>query len=175
MNWLLVVLIFFSLMVLRLVINAYKLRRIKKLYQLYHNYIRNANWDFVQCKQEIVSLFKEAGLKDSSVLHQEFLGYGRFANMQMSVFSNITILREDIVGIVQISFNEAIGVYKKRRNDSLNPIFWLEFIFKMPQYLLEFFGVLPEKIAVKVILVIYWIAALVFGLAKYDILSRLLK
>lgn len=162
-------------MALRFIINYYKYRRINSLYKGYIDNIVQEDIKFIQNKEEIKSLFKEAGLKDSAVLHQEHLGFGQFTNMKISVFDNLTNRREDIVNNVQIRFNEAIGVFKKRYKDSFNPIFWIEFIIKLPQYLMEFFGVLPEKMVVKVFLIIYWVVAVLFGLKKMDILEYLIK
>jgi hypothetical protein len=175
MNWYYILGFMGLIMVFKFITNLYKYNRVKSLYNEYLYYIRTDNLEFVQKKEEIKSLFKEAGLKDSSVIHQEFLGFGNFANMQVSVFDNLTNRREDIVGNVQMRFNEAIGVYKKRYKESFNPIFWIDFVVKFPQHLMEFFGILPEKITVKIFLVIYWILAILFGLTKINLLDYLFK
>ncbi|WP_276976241.1 hypothetical protein [Flavobacterium filum] len=138
-------------------------------------YLRNDNYKFAQYKREIIGLFKEAGLQDFSIIHQEFMGYGQFANMTISGFDNMTSNRLDIVRNMNMRFNEAIGVFRKRYKESLNPLFWIEYIFKLPQFLFEFFGVLPEKVVVKVFLVIYWLFALLFGLKKFDLFDHLIK
>lgn len=59
--------------------------------------------------------------------------------------------------------------------ESINPLFWIELIFKLPQHLLKFVGVLPENIIVKVALIIYWLALAALGLKKFDILNFLSK
>lgn len=175
MKWYYIIGFFVGVMLLRFITNLYKYIRIKNLYDKYLEYIRTDNYKFIQNKEEIKSLFNDAGLKDSSVIHQEFLGFGNFSNTRVSVLDNLTNRREDIVGNVQNRFNEAIGVYRKRFRESFNPIFWIDFIVKFPQHLMEFFGVLPEKIAVKIFLVIYWVFAIAFGLKKFEILDYLLK
>jgi len=175
MNWYYILGFFIGVMLLRFITNFYKYLRIKKLYDKYIEYIRTDDYKFIQNKEEIKSLFKDAGLKDSSVIHQEFLGFGNFSNTRISVFDNLTNRREDIVGNVQNRFNEAIGVYRKRFRESFNPIFWIDFIVKFPQHLMEFFGVLPEKIAVKIFLVIYWLLAIAIGLKKFELLDYLIK
>jgi hypothetical protein len=175
MNWYYILGFLGLIMLLKFITNLYKYIRIKSLYNEYLDYIRTDNFEFVQRKEEIKSLFKEAGLKDCSVIHQEFLGFGRFANMKISVFDNMTNRREDIVNNVQIRFYESIGVYKKRYKETFNPIFWIDFIVKFPQHLMEFFGVLPEKVTVKIFLVIYWIAAILLGLKKINLLDYLIK
>lgn len=142
---------------------------------MYLDYLRTDDFTFQQYKEEILLLFKEAGLKDFFVFHQEFLGFGNFANVRLPGFANLTNRREDIVLNIQRCFNEAIGVFRKRFKDAFNPIFWIEFIIKLPQYFFEFFGVIPEKVIVKVFLVIYWLIALVFGLKSFNIIDYLIK
>lgn len=175
MEWYYIVGFFVLIMLLRFVTNFYKYRRIQKLFEKYIEYLSTDLFEFAQYKEEIKSLFKDAGLKDFSIIHQEFLGFGKFANMQISGFDNLTNRREDIVGNVRMRFNEAIGVFRKRYKESFNPIFWIDFIVKFPQHLMEFFGVLPEKVAVKIFLVIYWLFAILFGLKKFELIDYLIK
>ena len=170
MHWQYILYFFITVIVVRLVINLSKYIRTQQLYRKYQRYLGIQDFHFLQYKQEIKSLFQEAGLEDCSVFHQEFMGYGNFANMRISVFDNLSNCRVDIVGLVQQRFNEAIGVYRKRWTESFNPIFWLNFIVKLPEYFMSFFGVLPEKVGVKVLLVIYWLIALIFGLKRFEIL-----
>ncbi|TXD82931.1 hypothetical protein ESY86_11845 [Subsaximicrobium wynnwilliamsii] len=164
-----------TVMLIRFITNFYKYKRIQKLFKKYQEYLQTNALEFAQYKQEIISLLKDAGLKDFSIIHQESLGYGNFANMQVSGFDNLTNRRVDIVGSIRMRFNEAIGVFRKRFKESFNPIFWIDFIVKFPQYLMEFFGVLPEKVAVRIFLVIYWLLAILFGLKKFEILDYLMK
>ncbi len=175
MSWLYILSFFILLMAVRFITNLSKYFRIKRLYLKYLDYLHTESFEFIQNKQEIKQLFKDAGLNDSSVIHQEFLGFGNITNMRVSVFDNLTNRREDIVGLVQISFNEAIGVFRKRYKDTYNPSFWIDYIVKLPQYIFDFFGVLPEKIVVKIFLIIYWIIAILFGLQKINLLDYLTK
>lgn len=175
MNWIYTILLFIFIMIIRFLINYSKFKRIKKLYSEYLKYLQTDNYEFIQHKEEIKTLLKEAGLKDSSVMYQEFIGFGNFVNMKISVFDNLTNKREDIVGNVNNRFNEAIGVFRNRYKESYNPVFWIHFIIKLPQYIFDFFGVLPEKIAVKIFLLIYWIIVILFGLKKIDFLEYLVK
>ncbi len=155
-------------MLLRFAVNVYKFNRIKVLHLEYWKYVRENKSEFVENKEEIVALFKDAGLKDSEVMHQELLGYGQIANLTVSVFDNLTNIRNDIVGIIDLKFKAAKGVYKKRYKDSYNPIFWIDFILKLPIHIMEFIGVMPEKMAAKIFLLLYWIAAVVLGWIKID-------
>jgi len=175
MTWIYFLLFFVICIVLRFIVNLYKYNRIRQLHDKYLNYLSTETYTFAQNKREIIGLLKEAGLQDFSIIHQEFMGYGQYANMTISGFDNMTSRRVDIVTNINLRFNEAIGVYRQRFKEAFNPIFWIEFIFKLPQYLFEFFGVLPEKVVVKVFMIIYWIIALMFGLKNFDIINFFMK
>lgn len=173
MDWYFYVFGFLVLIILRFVNNFYKYLNIKSLYSKYKVFIMTGEPEFIQKKEEIKSLFKDAGIKDFELPHQVFLGYGQFANTTISGFDNMTYNREDIVGNMSIKFNEAIGVFKKRYKDSFNPMFWIDFLIKLPQYAFEFVGVLPEKVVVKIFQLIYWAVILILGLKQTNIIETL--
>ncbi len=169
------VFILVGILILRFALNLYKLSRVKALFKKYKHYMVEESWTISEHTPEINQLFKDAGLKDRGVIHQEFLGYGKFTNQTVSVFDNIQNNRSDIVALVTSAFHEAIGVFRKRAWESLNPFYWIEFVFKLPQHLMGFFGVLPESIAVKILLVIYWLVVVLLGLQKFDLIKILSK
>jgi hypothetical protein len=169
------ILIFVAIMLLRFSLNMYKLHRVRLLKKKYEEYLLHESWEMAENTPEIEQLFKDAGVSDSAVSHQEFLGYGQFANRSVRVFDNMLNNRSDIVALTTKAFHEAIGVYRKRAWETLNPFYWIEFIFKLPQHLLGFFGVLPENIAVKILLVIYWLVVVLLGLQKFDLIKILSK
>ncbi|NLB64565.1 MAG: hypothetical protein GX801_10760 [Fibrobacter sp.] len=168
MAWCNMIMFFIAVIFLRFLTNYYKYLRINKLFKGYNEYLETDGFEFNQNKKEIQSLFEQAGLKDSAVTHQEPLG-GGVKYTKMSVFDNLTNTREDIVGVVSMRFHEAIGVYKKRYKESFNPIFWLDVIIKLPQHIMSFLGVLPEKHINKAILILYWIIVSFFGLKQIDL------
>lgn len=175
MEWYKIVGLVIILLFLQFINNLYKFKRTKFLYYQYLDSKITGDMEFIQKKQEVISLFKDAGLKDFAFIHQEFLAYGQHSTMTVSGFDNMNSDRLDVFNHMKTRFNEAIGVYRKRFMDSFNPMFWIDFVFKFPQYLFEFFGVLPEKVIVKIFLILYWLMLLIFGLKNTDIIERLFK
>jgi hypothetical protein len=175
MKWSYLLLVFGVLVFIRFILNYFKYKRIQKLQNVYMRYLANFDNELLGYKQEIISLFKEAGLEDFMIIHQQFLGFGNYANMQVSGLDNMTNNRKDIVENIVRQFAEAEGVFRKRFRESFNPLFWIEYFIKLPQFTLQFLGVVPEKLVVKICLMIYWLLAVFFGLRKLDILDYLLK
>jgi hypothetical protein len=67
-------------------------------------------------------------------------------------------------------FLEAIGVYKKRVNNSINPLYWLEVIFFFPEKIINYFGLNNGSqtiiIVSKTFNAIYWTVGIVITLIK---------
>jgi len=174
MGWT-ILLILLALVVARFIIYFTKLQSTKKYFRLYEDYIQKPTFEFHQHGPQIVQLFKDADLSDFQIHRIEPVGYGKLRTINTSGYANITLIEADVVGTMRSKFNEAIGVFRHRMLQSINPLFWLEFAFKLPQFLFEFVGVLPDKIVVKVALIIYWLVALFLGLKKFDLIDQLIK
>lgn len=164
-----------SIILLRFVLYLDKLIRIKRYLEAYKNYLRNPTFEFAQKKPQIIQLFKDAGLKDFVISRLEPAGFGHLRTLAVSGFENIALREADVVDGIRSRFNEAIGIFRHRMLQSINPLFWLEMIFKLPQHIFAFVGVLPDKLVVKIALIIYWLVALLLGLKKFNILEELLK
>jgi hypothetical protein len=165
------VIAFLILILTRFVLYFEKLQRIKKYFKLYQKYLEEPKYEFNEFKPQIVQLFKDADLPDFGIQKLEPVGFGKLRQINAKGYDNITVTDEEVIGNVTSRFHEAIGVFRYRMFQSVNPLFWVEFVFKLPQYLLEFVGVLPEKVIVKVVLILYWLAALFLGLKKLDIFA----
>lgn len=163
------------LILIRFILYSYKLKRIKFYFKLYFEYVEHPDFKFHQYKSQIVQLFNDADLSDFSIQRIEPVGYGKLQSFSAKGFDNLTNIDREIIDIITSKFNEAIGVFRFRMLQSINPLFWIEFIFKLPQYLFEFLGVLPDKVIVKVFLILYWLIALIFGLKKFDLFENFLK
>jgi len=155
----------------RFLINYFKYLKVVSLYKKYLLYLCDKMPKFIQYSEEVKSLLRDAGLKDFSIIHQEMLGFGQYSNMTLSGFDNLSLNREDVVINVGRKFEEAIGVYRKRWVESFNPIFWIECVLKLPQYIFGYFGVLPDKAYVKIFQILYWITTVTFGLRHFNVLD----
>lgn len=168
-----ILIVFFTIVFLRCIIYLEKLIRIKKYFKRYLDYCQNPSFEFNQYRSQILQLLKDADIKDSAVHKLKPVGFGQIQQINMSALDNITLLDSDVITHITSRFNEAIGVFRHRMQQSFNPLFWLEMLFKLPQYLLQFLGVLPDKLVVKIALLIYWLTCLFFGLEKLNFLNLL--
>jgi hypothetical protein len=163
--------IFIGIMLIRLLLYMDKMIRLTKYQKKYYQFLSDHNQDFVRHKRQIIQLFNEAGLPDPVISRIEPAGYSQLKTYSISGFENITVIDNEIIGHMRPKFQEGIGVFKHRMIQSINPIFWIEFIVKFPEMMFKYVGVLPENILVKIINILYWIVLGLLGLKKLNILD----
>ena len=143
---------------LRVAYNLYNYFLAKHYYQKYVEFVKDSkDWFIREHKQKIAALFERAGIEDCTLPNTELAGYGFVRTGNFSVFRNLSILREDVVTVINGNFHEAIGVFKQNIIDTFNPFFWIESFFKLPTTVLGYLGLKPQNIFVKVFQIIWWL------------------
>lgn len=155
-------------LIIKFLLNLSRYLQCKWYLSKYQNYITNPEWGFVGDSPQIINLFKNAGIKDVVVTNVEFIGFGHFQSSHPSVFENLTVTRNDVVGAALNMFHKSIGVYRSRMLETINPLYWLEFIIFLPKHLLNYIGISPESIFIKIIQIIYWLLVFLFGVYRED-------
>jgi hypothetical protein len=170
-----ILIIFVVYLIIRFIINFSKFNRMSNYYEKYKDYFNNKVSNVEFDKKQIIELFKDSDVEDFYIGHVEPMGYGQLATTSIKGFENMFLHSERVYVGIESKFIESIGVFRHRMYQTFNPIFWFDFIFKLPQYLLKDLGVLPEKLIVKIITVMYWVVCLLLGLNSLDILKLFTK
>lgn len=159
--WIVFLALIFVSLIYRALSNFSKLDKIKKLHKLY---IADIN-KFVEESQIALSLFKEAGLKDGGVqvttksrlvLRTAMQDIPQYQQQNISVFDNLTFNHQDIIPAVNGLFLKAKGIFRHRLKESINPLFWVQYILQLPSYLLKYLGLGEGNFMMKLIQVLYW-------------------
>jgi len=159
------VLLFVAVVVLlKLALNLSKYVSTKALLKDYQTYVPNPTWEFVEKTPRIVQLFRSAGVEDSKMPHIELVGYGHVSTSNVSVFANLTVTKEGIPAVVTGMFHQALGTYRSRMIDAINPLFWIEFVLTLPRQVLSYLGVPAQSIGSKIAQVVYWIVGGLIGI-----------
>ncbi len=170
-NMIVTLIVVFTFLTLRFILYLFRYIQINNLYSRYKVYLKEPYLEFNQYKPQIINLFKQAGLTDNIIPRMEPAGYGKLRSYNTNLFSNIANVNPEIIPQTHMKFHEAIGIFRYEMIKTVNPISWLEFIFKLPEYLLGYFGVSKESIITKIVNIIYWISAIIFGLFKVNLLQ----
>ena len=144
------------IVILKIILNVYYLVRVKRYYSLYNEYVKDPKWEFYQYKPSIIKLIKMAGVKDSFTPLVKPAGFGKLISANLSTFDNITLTDRGVPQAITGMFNEAIGVYKSRIIDAVNPLFWVELVIFLPKKIAKYLDVNPEKFLVKIFQILWW-------------------
>ena len=74
----------------------------------------------------------------------------------------------------QKAFKNAIGVFKGRIFESINPKYWIDCVLFLPKNLLMYLNVSAESIFIKIFQLIYWLFGIILTLFSNDI-ANLIK
>lgn len=163
--------VFFALIALRFITYLYRYKRINTLYSKYKVYLNKPYLEFNEHTPQIIALFKQAGLTDNYITTMEPVGHGRSRTLNTSLYANISSQNTEFVSQTRIQFHQSIGIFRHEMFKTVNPILWLEFIFKLPEFLLIYIGISKENTVIKIINIIYWFSAIIYGLYKVDLLQ----
>ncbi len=153
--------VFLVLAALKLTINLYRYFQAKRYIKLYTNHIHSPSSDLFEQKNQIVRLLREAGIDNGFLLNGAWAGYGQLATGNISMFKNLTPLRGDVTISVSGMLCIAKGTFRARAVETLNPLYWVEFIIHLPKRLLNYLGVSAESVVIRLAQLIHWLFAFV--------------
>lgn len=133
--------------------------RIKTLHKYFCEFVDNKRIDMNLYRQEVLSLFEKAHVKDVKTPVSEPIGCGQVVNTTVSVFSMFPSLRPTFSSATLNMFEEAEGAFHKNMIDSFNPFYWIDLIIFFPKTLLAYIGISPEVTAYKIcnlLLTFFW-------------------
>ena len=163
--------VFLVLLIYKVILNIIRYYQAKKYKESYYLWLKSPNGDLVTHRSEIIKLFKDANVKDAFFPHVEPLGLGQIASYKVSIFTNFPSNYEDQAIMTVKKFNEAIGVYRNRITESFSPLYWINFIIFLPKNTFCYLGTNPENVIIKILQVIWWIAAFAITLFKPEIVQ----
>lgn len=171
MDWWWIAIAFVSFWFLRSIYYWLKLKTIIKFKAEYQNYLSQIDNNLLQHRSQIVSLLKEANVKDFVIPHIEPVGFGRIAQGNMSGLSNIHLIREEVVIPYMMKFDEAIGFFRHNMKQSFNPFYWFEFLILLPEKIIKYVCSEPPDAFMKVIQLLYWGIMILVGLHGVKIID----
>ncbi|MFQ7092178.1 MAG: hypothetical protein ACLRQ8_10255 [Coprococcus sp.] len=135
--------------------------RIRKLHQYFCEFMKQQRDNMNLYRQEVLSLFEKAHIKDVKIPVSERIGNSQIANWTASTFSMFPSLRPAFSSTALNMFEEAEGVFRKNMIDSINPFYWIDLIIFLPKTLLSYLGISSEtstyKICNVLLTFIWWV------------------
>ena len=102
---------------------------------------------FLESRSQVVELVNDAGVSDQNVTMSQPVGYGNLQVRNASVLDNFPHLSVEMSSAAQRLMREATGVYRGRRWQTFNPLYWVEFLIYLPREVLgSYMGVESDRI-----------------------------
>lgn len=128
-----------------------------------------------QSRSRTIALMKQAGVENVGFPLSQPMGFGQVANMTARVFDQYPSRVQILAVQTSAAFEEAIGTFKGRALDAVNPLYWLSLIVYLPTRLCTALGAKQKSLFPKILQGIYWalgvIASAAFAFAKPHIIA----
>lgn len=153
--------------------------KIKKLQTYFSEFLEHKRSDMNLYRQEVLSLFEKAHVKDIKIPVSEHIGNRKIVSGNVSTFSMFPSTRTEFSVTVLNMFEEAEGVFRKNMLDSFNPFYWIDLIVFLPKSLLSYIGISSEVTAYKICYVlftfIWWILGILVVYFKPQLQDFVIK
>ena len=147
---------------IKLIINVSRLIEIRLLFKGYTKWMKDYDYDFEEKTSQIIDLFKKANLENKYISITVPVIGRQYERAKTSIYDNLFLQNQIISNAIHHNFKQAIGVFKRRIYNSINPMYWIELIIYMPKHTLEFMGV-DGKSRSNILQVIYWFLWIIVG------------
>jgi hypothetical protein len=156
--------ILIATLAIRFILNLSRYLRTKKYHDLYVEWlVVKRSTKPVEMRAQVVGLLKDAGVNDSLVGAVQPYGFGYVGTSNASVMDNFPNAREDIATLTNAMFLQAVGTYRSRMIDTLNPLRWIEWAIFLPRNTLRHLGVSADGVVIKLAQIVWWIIAAMVG------------
>ena len=145
----------------KFLINWNYCRRCQKLKAEYLEWLKgNTEYNIHEKRNEILGLFKQAGVEDRIIPVTMSPAPDYIQQASASAFENLTAGCKKInIECLQI-FDNAIGVFKTRKKEAFNPLYWLDLLLFAPRNFLNYIGAgesTSAKICNIILQILWWI------------------
>ncbi len=125
----------------------------------------DTGWDkkLARSKDRTIRMMKAAGVKEKGLYLTQPTGYGNAVSGFIGMYAYYPSRIQEHVQGTYAGFHEAIGTYRGRALDAINPLYWISLIVYLPTKSFASLGANPDGAVLKVLQGLYWLAGVVFA------------
>lgn len=172
--------IFIFCVVYKLVSNFILSKKANKILDLYLRYILddNASIDLIQIKTEMKYVVEKANITNRLVPISRDIGNGQICNYSVDVIEAFPNKDRCFVSNTTFMLEEAIGCFKFRMKQAINPFYWFELVIFAPKHLMKYIGIKDfDSASIKILNLIstfaWWLICGLIAYFKSDILNMI--
>lgn len=150
--------IFIFLVLYKLITNYIKLKNIEKHKQKYLEWLgdQNSHPNIYQDGLAVRELILSAGVEEPYVFTSIPSGPGLISTGKVSVLNNYPSSLIQHTYAMMKAMDSASGVFKRRCKETVNPLFWIDFILYLPKYAISYVGLDANSVTAKVLQIFWW-------------------
>lgn len=156
-----------GVVLLKAVLNIVNAAYLHSRYRLFLDWIGDDSVEKLkqlrESKTRTIALMKQAGISDMGLPISQPMGFGQVANMTIRMFEQYPSRIKAIASSTAEAFEVAIGTYKGRAIDAINPLYWISLVVYLPTRICSSLGAKADSIPVKILQGLYWLAAAIAG------------
>lgn len=135
-----VIILFALIVVYKALLNFTRLKQLQRYEKEFVSFLSDKPSKIDEHKMQAIELFKKANIPDSQMPVTQPVGFGKVASFNASVYHNFPMAERAIAEPTLLMFKNAIGVYKSRIFEAINPLYWIDLIVFLPKNLLTYIG-----------------------------------
>lgn len=176
-SWIIAIALFLLLIAYRFAYYAERARFLEGFLDAYSKYLEQqggvASRVLLEKKARMKRLISESGVSKRVITRVEPAGFGYVTTSPIDVVENFMVVSDnEIVNNFRPMLREALGYFKWKRNETINPLFWMDFIIRLPKYLMEYFS--PDATTgsvYKLMQLGYWVVSVTYMLSQLKIIT----
>lgn len=134
-----IILVIIFVVLYKFLINHLKYKNCIKYRDMYLQWIDGKCDELTTYRTEIINLFKQADIKDINTPIERNIGRGYIQSASVSAFNNFPSLAHKNLVVANLAmFDDAIGIYRKRRKDAYSPLYWIELLLWAPSRIIDY-------------------------------------
>lgn len=164
----------------KLVSNFMLFKKANKILNSYLHYIFNDDvpLDFVQTKTELKYVVEKSNITNRLVPISRAIGNGQICNYSVDLIEAFPNKDRCFVSNTTFMLEEAIGCFKFRMKQAINPFYWLELVIFAPKHFMKYIGLKDfNSSAIKILNLIFtftwWLVCGMVAYFKSDILNTI--
>lgn len=155
------IILFALIVVYKALLNLTRLKELQHYEKEFIAFLSDEPSKIDEHKMQTIALLKKAGIPDSQMPVTQPVGFGHIASFNASVYHNFPMAERTIAEPALLMFKNAIGVYKSRMIEAINPLYWIDLIVFLPKNLLAYIGLDMDNASSKLLNVflslIWWL------------------
>lgn len=159
---------------LLLIDSTYSFHQLNEIYQRYVLWVRgDMTLNLARDRSALHRLVAHANISDRVIPRLHHLGYGKAYKISLGVIDQFPSTDPELVEASIFLIQSALGVYRDRMKNAINPLWWIDTLIFLPRAILTYLNISAESVIVRLGQLVWWALGLLLVAYKSEILHQI--